>query len=179
MFVMLLWVLLKSGTNFLEKKMDKKDLHNQIISQLEADHSLLMQAAKKAHAAATHSENIPDNKYETLGLEASYLAQGQANRAQEIQLAIQVFRDLKLQTFTDDSPIRLSALVALKDGGGRTRMVFLGPVAGGLKLEFDGDEVLVITPASPLGRELIGKQCGDFVEIESGAVREYQIVSVC
>ena len=58
-------------------------------------------------------------------------------------------------------------------------MVFLGPVAGGLKLEFDGDEVLVITPASPLGRELIGKQCGDFVEIESGAVREYEIVSVC
>lgn len=159
--------------------MNKENLRSQIITRLEADHALLLQAAKSAHAAATHEENIPDNRYETLGLEASYIAQGQANRAQEILQAVTVFRGLNLLVFSDESPIRLTALVQLEDGEGRSRMVFLGPAAGGLRLDFEGAEIMVITPASPLGRELIGKQCGDLIELESGAVREYEIVSVC
>jgi transcription elongation GreA/GreB family factor len=158
--------------------MDKETLRLQIIARLEADYALLLQAAKTAHAAATHEENIPDNKYATLGLEASYLAQGQANRAQEILVALEAYRQLPLQTFSPESPIRLTALVHLEDDEGRSRLVFLGPAAGGLGLAFDGEEVMVITPASPLGRELIGKQCGDLVQVKGGALREYEIVSV-
>ena len=159
--------------------MDKEALRIQIITRLKADHALLLQAAKSAHAAAIHDENIPDNKYATLGLEASYLAQGQANRAQEILAAVKAFRQLVLQVFSEMSPIRLTALVQLEDDEGLTRLVFLGPAAGGLRLEFDQEEIMVITPASPLGRELLGKQCGDLITITSGTVREYEIVSVC
>lgn len=158
--------------------MNKDALLSEIIRHLEADHVLLLQAAKKAHEAATHEENIPDNKYATLGLEASYIAQGQANRAQDIQQALKTFRELKLLMFTESSPIRLTALVELEDEEGESRRVFLGPAAGGLRLAIDGEEVMVITPASPLGRELLGKQCGDVVTIESDANREYEIVSV-
>lgn len=155
--------------------MNKENLRAQIITRLEADHALLLQAAKAAHAAASHNENIPDNKYDTRGLEASYIAQGQANRAEEIRQALQ---QLTLQTFSAMSPIRLTALVQLKDDEGRSRLVFLGPAAGGLRLEFDKEKIMVITPASPLGRKLIGKQCGDLIELEIGTVREYEIVSV-
>ena len=95
--------------------MNKDNLLSEIIRRLEADHVLLLQAAKKAHEAATHEENIPDNKYATLGLEASYIAQGQANRAQEIQQALKTFRELNVQTFVESSPIRLTALVELED----------------------------------------------------------------
>lgn len=159
--------------------MDKIVLLNQIVARLEADHALLLQAARTAHAAATHDENVPDNKYATLALEASYVAQGQANRAQEIQAALQAFRQLAVQEFLDESPIRLTALVQLEDEEGCSRWVFLGPAAGGLRLDFDGEEVMVITPASPLGRGLLGKRCGDSVQIRIDALREYEIVSVC
>ncbi|MCK4621775.1 MAG: GreA/GreB family elongation factor [Desulfuromonadales bacterium] len=158
--------------------MNKEDLRAQIIARLEADHALLLQAAKSAHAAASHDENIPDNKYDTLGLEASYIAQGQANRAEEILQALKAFQQLTLQTFSAKSPIRLTALVQLEEDEGRSRLVFLGPAAGGLRLEFDKEKIMVITPASPLGRELIGKQCGDLIELEIGTVREYEIASV-
>jgi len=158
--------------------MDKETLLSQIIKRLEADHALLLQAAKSAHDAATHSENVPDNKYATLALEASYLAQGQANRAQEIQQALKVYRELSLQAFSERSAIRLTALVSLEDEDGESRLIFLGPAAGGLRVEVAGEEVMVITPASPLGRELLGKQCGDLVEIDSGTIREYEIVSL-
>lgn len=159
--------------------MDKEALRIQIVTRLEADYALQLQAAKAAHATATHDENIPDNKYATLGLEASYLAQGYANRAQEILHALNAFRHLTLQNFSEKSRIRLTALVQLEDGEGQTRLVFLGPAAGGLRLEYDKQEIMVITPASPLGMELIGRQCGDTVEITSDAVREYEIISVC
>lgn len=159
--------------------MNKEALRDQIITRLKADHALQLQAAKTAHAAATHDENIPDNKYATLGLEASYLAQGQANRAQEILQAIQVFQQLALQDFSANSVIRLTAVVQLEDDEGRSRSVFIGPAAGGLLLKLGEVELMIITPASPLGRELLGKRCGDLIELKSDMTREYEVVSIC
>lgn len=159
--------------------MNKQALLSQIIVRLESDYALLLQAAKTSHAAATHEENIPDNKYATLGLEASYLAQGQANRAQDILGALKAFRQMVLQEFSLDSKIRLTALVELEDDEGRNRLVFLGPAAGGLRLDFEQEEIMVITPESPLGRGLLGKQAGDQIIVKTGVMREYEIVSVC
>lgn len=158
--------------------MDKDALLLRIVSHLEVDYAAQLQAAKTAHATATHDENIPDNKYATLGLEASYLAQGYANRAQEIRHALHAFRQLTLQRFSEKSPIRQTALVQLEDDEGQRRWLFLGPAAGGLRLSFDNQEIMVITPASPLGRALLGRQCGDLIEVASDVIREYEIVSV-
>ena len=91
--------------------MNKPALLLQIIARLESAHASALQAAKTAHSAATHEENIPDNKYATLGLEASYLAQGQANRAQDILVSLKAFRQMVVQKFSDATPIRLTALV--------------------------------------------------------------------
>ncbi len=157
----------------------KERLVQQIVELLEADHQLLLQAAKASHAAATHEENVPDSKYETLALEASYIAQGQANRAEEIARAVGAYRKLTLQSFKVDTPIRLSALVELEDEEGKSLRVFLGPAAGGLKLDGDGEQVLVITPESPLGRELLGLRCGEYFEFSgAGHLREYEVVRV-
>ncbi len=159
--------------------MDKEALRDQILTRLKSDYALLLQAAKTAHAAAIHEESIPDNKYATLGLEASYLAQGQANRAQEIQQAIQEYQQLSLPQFSAESVIRLTAVVQLEDDAGKMRLVFLGPAAGGLVLELDGVEIMIITPVSPLGQELLGRQVGDQIELKSNGIREYEIVSIC
>ena len=85
--------------------MDKTNLLRLIVEQLAHDLSVQFNAALTAHEASTHEENIPDNKYETLALEASYLAQGQANRAQEIRRALETYKQLVLQDFDDTSAI--------------------------------------------------------------------------
>ena len=152
--------------------MRKEQLLHQIITTLSADLVILTDAAKAAHAAATDEECLPDNKYDTTGLEASYIAQGQANRAQEIRHALARYRALALRHFDEETPIRLTALVTLEESNGSRRRVFLGPDAGGLKL-VDGDaECIVITPESPLGRSLLGKLCGDELQVGSGAPRK-------
>ena len=159
--------------------MHKEDLLHKIITTLTADLKILTEAAKTAHAAATHTECLPDNKYDTTGLEASYVAQGQANRAQDIRQSLESYRSLAILKFNNETPIRLTALVTLEADDGSYRQIFLGPDAGGLKLAEGGAECIVITPESPLGRALLGKVCGDEVQIGSGAARKnFTVIAV-
>lgn len=153
----------------------KKQLHRLIIERLSEDLAVLSTAARTAHEAAIHEENIPDNKYDTLSLEASYVAQGQANRAQELKRALHAYRNLTLQQFNEGSSIRLTALVTLEAEDGAVKTFFIGPQEGGLKLQFGDEEILVITASSPLGSELIGKCLGDQVELGSAC---YEIVDL-
>lgn len=155
--------------------MNKTDLLQQIIAQLAHDLAVLFTAAKTAHEASIHAENIADNKYATLALEASYVAQGQANRAGEIRKAIEVYKQMAPR-LPGGEEIRLGTLVTLEGADGATKAVFIGPLAGGLKIVQQGQEVVVITPASPMGRELLGKTVGDTVT--TGEVA-YEIVTVC
>jgi hypothetical protein len=53
---------------------DKKQMVRRIVEQLTMNLSMLVQVAKSAHDVATDEENRADNKYDTLSLEASYLA---------------------------------------------------------------------------------------------------------
>jgi transcription elongation GreA/GreB family factor len=147
--------------------MNKEQLRIEIMAALAADLETFSRAARTAHAAATHEECLPDNKYDTTALEASYIAQGQANRAREIRLALESYRGLVLQSFDDSTPIRLTALITLEDGEGSERTVFLGPQAGGLRIASDGGEITVVTPRSPLGAGLLGKCVGDEVDVDT------------
>jgi len=157
----------------------KTQILQNIIESLEADLSVFASAARAAHEAATNEECQPDNKYDTTALEASYIAQGQANRAQEIRVALENYRTIKMQSFDVDSPVRLTALVTLEDKDGIQRKFFLGPHAGGLKVSAEASEIVVITPQSPLGRNLLGKLTGDEVKSGDNPIKTYTIVDVC
>ena len=160
--------------------MTKERIIQEIITALSADLKVLTTASRAAHAAATHTECLPDNKYDTTALEASYIAQGQANRAQEIRVALESYRTLKLLEFDDDSQIRLTALVTLEGGDGDVRRLFIGPRAGGMRIGDADGEIVVITPGSPLGRSLLGLRTGDEVKAgDDAAVPSFTIVAVC
>ncbi|MBU1069074.1 GreA/GreB family elongation factor [Myxococcota bacterium] len=127
-----------------------------ILEKLAAEAKTLAQAAMTAHQAATHEDNKARSKYETLALEASYIAQGQANRAAELAAAVKLYERLEPVPFLAETPIAPGALVTFDETGGRTGRVFLGPDQGGLKVTVDGVEVVVITEPSPLGQALLG-----------------------
>lgn len=148
--------------------MDKPLLLTRIVATLEHDVDVLSRAAQTAYEAATAEENIAENKYDTLGLEASYLATGQARRTAEIRQALQIYQQLLLRDYDLLRGIQVSNLVTLEDEDGQQRRLFLGPEAAGLKIG-DGDElVTVITPRSPLGQQLMGKRVDD--EVSLGAL---------
>ena len=68
--------------------MDKFLLQHQVLERLAEDLLRVEQAVRAAHETAIHQENVAENKYDTLGLEAAYLATGQALRAEAIRLSL-------------------------------------------------------------------------------------------
>ena len=135
-------------------------------------------AAQTAHEAATHEENIAENKYDTLGLEASYLAAGQSRRVREIHQALAAWRQLPLLPYAAQRGIILGTLVHLVDDDGGEQWLLLGPDGAGLKLTDGARDVLVITARSPLGAALLGQHEGDEFEREiAGRQRRFEIVA--
>ncbi|NWB27250.1 GreA/GreB family elongation factor [Pseudomonas gingeri] len=157
--------------------MDKHALHQRIIDTLAIDLDVLQRAAQTAYEAATHEENIAENKYDTLGLEASYLATGQARRVEEIRQALKQCRELPLRPYDDSAGIQLGALLTLEAENGSEQRLFLAPDAAGLKIDWEGRTITVISPRSPLGQALLGKLDGDKVQISVGAVRQTYTVT--
>jgi len=119
----------------------------------------LEKAARKSHAEATHESSKAENKYDTRGLEAAYLAGGQARQARENMEAIKAYQKLALKDFSAEDPIDLGALVEVEASGERS-LYFIGPKSGGLEIHLRGKEVTVITPPSPMGQNLMEKTAG-------------------
>ena len=158
--------------------MNKTQLLRQIVARLSENLGILEKAARASHAEATHESSKAENKYDTRGLEAAYLAGGQARQAKEILDSIKMYESLVAKDFAADEPIDLTALVELDSSGSRS-WYFIGPKSGGLEVELQGKEITVITPQSPLGQNLMEKTAGQRWTTKSGAATlKYQIVSV-
>lgn len=158
--------------------MNKHVLIKKIVAQLTAELGLYAKAARAAHAEATHEQSKAENKYDTRGLEAAYLARGQSRQAAETAEAIEQFEQLIVRDFDPKDPVDLGALVEL-EGGNEHSLYFIGPRAGGTEISLQRKEILVITLQSPLGQQLVGKKQGDRLRIEIGGLRDdYRVVSV-
>jgi hypothetical protein len=156
-------------------RVDKQALVAKIIERLTEELRVYENAARAAHAEATHEQSRAENKYDTRGLEASYLARGQSKQMAEIVTSIDEFRKMRVQAFSAQDGIDIGAVVELRSGRERA-YYFMARRAGGTEVVCDDEEVLVITPESPLGQQLVGKNQGEKIKLPNGA--EQKIVSV-
>ncbi|MGR5170963.1 GreA/GreB family elongation factor [Vibrio owensii] len=159
--------------------MNKVDLVQIIIQQLEDKLQVAHASTQRAIDAATDEETVPEHKYDTLALEASYLAHGQAMRVQESEEELRQYRTLVLRDFVD-ARIAVGAYVELVDENDVEKAFFIGPCSGGHSVEWQGKEVFVLTLKSPLGRALMGKEEGEEVEMKIGDKTTcYEVVTIC
>jgi transcription elongation GreA/GreB family factor len=158
--------------------MNKRAVLKKIIAKLMGELEVYFRAAEYARDEATHEQNKAENKYDTRGLEASYLARGQSRQAAELGAAIGEFQKLEAKKFSAPHEIDLGALIVLELAG-EQNFYFLGPRAGGTEVEHDRKEILVITPQSPLGEQLMGRKPGEKLQLKFGKeVRAARIASV-
>jgi len=148
----------------------KAAIVKQIIKQLSAELETLAGASAKMHADASDESNKAEDQYDTRGLETAYLASSQARQATQTEEALAAYHALKLEKFTAKSPVALTALVELESHLERLGY-FIGPAGGGIEV----GEVLIVTPESPIGKELVGKRAGDKFKFRN---QEYKIASV-
>ncbi len=160
-------------------EMTKREILAQALVALKTQHAAALASAQATRAGAVHEEAKPENAKDTRALEASYLARGQALRAEELGETIERLRFLTLRDYGPDDAIGLGALVALEDDAGERRVLLL-PVGGGLSVETPEGGVQLLSPAAPLGRALVEAMQGDEVEVRAaGRVRLCEILRVC
>jgi hypothetical protein len=170
--------LVPAGGGAFDLHVNKRSLVKKILSELRDELESYSRAARSAQAEATHEQNKAENKYDTRGLEAAYLAGAQSRQAAETQGAIESFEKLSLKEFAAMDPIDLSALVEVETRSERS-CFFIGPCKGGLEIRQGGREILVLTPQAPLGQQLIGRKTGDRFKWGAGLTAiEYHIVAV-
>jgi transcription elongation GreA/GreB family factor len=143
--------------------MNKAVLKQKILDTLEAELKEALLAADNAHQAAIDEQSKAETQYDTLSIEASYLAEGQSKRILQLKEFIQAYQRLALTDYHQEQAIGLGALIQLDTDIDADHWFFLGPCAGGMKVNEQGCNVTVITLQSPMGQALYQRYCGDDV----------------
>ena len=147
--------------------MNKRLVIDAVREELRQQFELLKRASNTARADATDEESRARSKYDTQGLEASYLAAGQAERAEELAATMNTFNAAPFPPFTAQDSITEGALVEASFNDD-TEWFLLAPCAGGLNVEVGGKEITVLAPGAPLRKQLQGLRNG-------GQVKERQL----
>lgn len=162
--------------------MNKKEIHNAITEALLKRFKTAEFAALQAHQAATNEESVAENKYDTFGLEASYLAHGQSQRVLDCEQDWHLFNKKTPFILNNDEAIRLWCAVELEAIHSRVstvRYFFVSPCAGGLTVEIKGKVIYLVTAFSPVGKALIGKMITEEVYLsQNGHQMAYEISSI-
>ena len=145
--------------------MNKMKIIRDILAHLEHELTAIKNAANNAHLAATDDQSVAETQYDTLAIEASYLAEGQSRRVDDIQKAKQLIEQLVIRNFQKIMPISVSALVQLANESDDNQWFFIAPAAGGFRGILNGINYTVITPSSPMAKALTGKFINDEVEL--------------
>lgn len=143
----------------MEKSIIIQGLHDAAL----AIYQRMLEAAQDTSAAATDPESKAEGKYDTRGLEASYLAAGQGEQVAALAEALQSLQPSAFPPFQPDEKIAAGALVETESDGEKAYFL-LAPKGGGMSSEHEGYEVTVLTPEAPLRQKLLGLKAGNHIE---------------
>lgn len=163
--------------------MDKQQLIEQLSEQLRGTARVAgaakEDAAHEARFGATPAEKRLDAR---VALEYANLARAQARRELRAQGELEVLARFSPGSFSARAPIAVGAIVEVEDEeSGQGRTFFLAPAGAGITLTGPGGDGLlsVVTPASPIGRAVLGRRVGDAIEVTvKGETREWTITHV-
>ncbi len=160
----------------------KEQLIKTIISHLHKELSQLLVAANNAHLAAIDDQSIAETQYDTLAIEAGYLAEGQSRRVEEIKQAIIEFKNLPERinnSLQEKCIINLGSLVQVSNERSKRHLYFIAPAAAGFRCELNEANITVITPQSPLGNALMNLEEGDeFNVIVNAQATTQEVISI-
>jgi hypothetical protein len=149
--------------------MDKARFFQCLLSSLRKEVLHSINASKDAAEYATNEESRAESQWDTQGLEASYLAAGQASQARQWALAIEELQSEREDLLKPNSQISLGALFSC-DFGDSVEHFFFAGTAGGQTILIDEQEVTVITAQSPLAGRLRGCRAGDTFRLPNGSI---------
>lgn len=175
---------------------DKRVLLEALVARVAADLEALERRQRDAAEGATHEESRAEHAKDTRATEQSYLARGLAERVADLRRTLEVLSRLAPRAFAPDEAIATGAWIRAEvevdeetdedtrgDDPSREARWLLVPGVAGLELADpsgpSGATCQTVTPASPLGRALVGLCRGDegVVRTPRGA-RRFEVLEV-
>lgn len=142
----------------------KQKIKRAILEALTSLEEEIQAAAKSAHDGATHEDAVAKSKYDTHGLELSYLASSQMERLSRLKSEIVKFKQTEMRSSSSDISAKQYDLVRWQNNKGQIKIVFLSKIGAGLTLAVKNDlKLSVVSPESPLGEALLGLSVQDEV----------------
>ncbi len=114
----------------------KQELINLVLADLNRELDALIQSANAAHEAATHEESKAEDRHDTRGLEASYLAGAQRARIEVLKKVIASYHFLEARDFKPTDPISIGALVEVELDGKKLHYLLVSQ-GGGTSVRFE------------------------------------------
>lgn len=162
------------------ESMNKSLIIKAIISHIEEELDRAIIAANEARSAAIDDESVAETQYDTLAIEASYLAEGQSKRVQSFQNAIEHYQQMQLKNYDQDTPINLGALVQIAHDQEKNHWFFIGPDGGGFRCQIGDKHITLVTPQSPIGKAFMGKYLDDEIALTIGQTKVTNtIIAIC
>ena len=156
--------------------MNKAAVIRQIRDLLDAELEGLVQMTAMSRDEATGGQSKPENKYDTRALEASYLAAGQGQRLEELRRLTSWYQTLESSHRFDR--VAEGALVQTETEEGAVQWLFIAP-AGGTRVQYDNQNIQVVSLRSPLGSALAGCEADDAATVESPQGRiEVEVLAI-
>ncbi len=147
--------------------MNKQTVIEELLIELESQLELAMGASKEAAEYATHEESKADSKWDTQGLEASYLAAGQGAQVLEIGKSIQITRGYLESASTSFSSVQPGALFSIQLNG-IEQWFFMSSTGGGVSATIEESVVTVVTGQSPIAQRVVGRSVGESFLLPNG-----------
>ena len=175
-------MLLRAGEANLAR-MDKAELVEQLVRKLETSARAAL-SARDAAAAEAREGATPDEKREDARAAHQLQSFGRASqgRAKQALADVDLLSTFRPTPLAETAKVVIGAIVEIEDAdSGEGRTFFLAPVGAGVTLTGPGGDghLSVVTPASPIGRAVLGKKTGEYIDVTvEGDVREWQITYV-
>jgi len=156
---------------------NKAQLLKQVIAAIQSDLDRLESGVELAKAAKFESATRMQSRYDTFGVESSWVADGLATNLSERREALRELCNFRLP----DNPqeVCLGSIVGVGWPYGEVEdLYFILPAGGGLVLPLDGPpgEINVVTPRAPIARKLTKKQLGGELGNAAGAAPQIAVL---
>jgi len=138
--------------------MNKNEILNCVIAHLTELKQQATTAAANAHNAAIDDQSVAETQYDTLAIEAAYLAEGQSRRIEDLKEQIHQLTNMKLKPC---DTVELGALIQIAFENGDDKLFFMLPYGAGTQVEYENKVVFIITTQAPLAQALLNKVEGD------------------
>lgn len=156
---------------------NKRNIIEKLLYLTKTKEAEIRRSSKEAQERANEAEGAMQSRYDTFKEEGQNLAGGLKIRHEELKTSVLILEEiLNNNKFSDHLIIQHYSYVEVEFEDGKEGKFFVTPLMGGEKLD---ENITIITPASPIGNCLMGKEEGsEFKYVVADIERKGEVVKV-